>query len=242
MCCVCRITAVIAAALLFCVSPGLADNGPYRDDPRFLFFAGGDVWRSGGFVHGGLLWSPGGLSQEGFTLKFVAATGIYRYQSGALGNAAVTGGEEFGAVLPGWRFKWKGLDLTVFAGVAAQHDALFPDDVSAGLRGYNLGAAAGFDAWYEPTSASMIAANGFVSSIGKSYSARVAYGWRMFDRFYVGPEIQALGSDNYRQFRGGLHVTGYKTTRYEWSAAAGFSDDSDHRSGAYGRIGVLMRR
>ncbi len=63
-----------------------------------------------------------------------------------------------------------------------------------------------------------------------------------FDRFYLGPEAQMFASDGYRQLRFGAHVTGFKTEDAEWSAAAGWSDDSDHRTSLYVRFGVLTRR
>src|SRR5438270_11372472 len=37
---------------------------------RYLLFGGLDLWRNGGFLHGGVLWSPAGLGQ-GFTLKLL---------------------------------------------------------------------------------------------------------------------------------------------------------------------------
>ncbi len=64
------------------------------DGAQFLLFSGADLWRDGRFMHGGLLWSPGGLDREGFTLQAVISGGHYRYQSGALNNATVTGTEE----------------------------------------------------------------------------------------------------------------------------------------------------
>ena len=44
------------------------------------------------------------------------------------------------------------------------------------------------------------------------------------------------------QLRLGVHLTGFKFDDAEWSAAAGWSDDSDHRSSLYVRFGVLTRR
>ena len=46
----------------------------------------------------------------------------------------------------------------------------------------------------------------------------------------------------YRQLRVGAHVTALKTGLWEWSAAVGWSDDSDSRTGPYLRLGVLTRR
>jgi hypothetical protein len=74
-------------------------------------------------------------------------------------------------------------------------------------------------------------------------SGRLAYGWRAFGLFYIGPEIQGfMGDDSYQQMRAGLHFTGVKADAFEWSGAFGWADDSDGRDGFYGRIGVLVRR
>ena len=89
----------------------------------------------------------------------------------------------------------------------------------------------------------MLAADASVSTVGPSYNARLAAGWRAFDAFYLGPEVQAFGADdNYRQFRAGLHITGFRTEQFEWSVGAGWAIDTDDRSGAYGKIGVFTRR
>jgi hypothetical protein len=96
--------------------------------------------------------------------------------------------------------------------------------------------------WYEPTPLTMMAADVSATSIGPSYSARGAFGWRVFDRFYFGPEMTGFAfDDNYRQFRIGAHLTALKTGAFEWSAGAGWSRDSDDREGIYGRLGLLMR-
>jgi Cellulose biosynthesis protein BcsS len=90
--------------------------------------------------------------------------------------------------------------------------------------------------------ATVLAADGSISTIITSYSARIADGWRAFDRFCLGPEAQMFASDGYRQMRLGAHLTGFKTEDAEWAAAAGWSDDSDHRTSLYVRLGVLTRR
>ena len=69
-----------------------------------------------------------------------------------------------------------------------------------------------------------------------------ALGWRVFDKFFLGPELAAFASDNYRQYSVGIHATAFNTANFERTAAAGFASDNDHHGGAYGRIGVMMRR
>jgi hypothetical protein len=183
-----------------------------QDQARFLLFANTDLWRQGGFGQGGMLWAPTGLNRSGPVLKLMFGGGVYHYRSGALGNADVRGQQLAGAILPGWRFVLNQVTATVFLGVDFQQHRLTPDDLSAGLRGDYVGARMGFELGYQPSAATMVAADVSWSTVGPSYNARIAAGLRVLDTFYLGPEIQAFGADsNYRQFRAGLHVTGLRT-------------------------------
>jgi len=208
---------------------------------KILFFSGVDLWRHGAFTYGGTLWAPSGLDSDGIVFKLSAGAGTYRYLSGAL-NADVTGQTFSFSVLPGWRFKRGTFTVTAFAGLDLQRHELTPDDVMSSLRGTLAGARGGVEIWYEPAPATMVSADVSATSIGPSYSARGALGWRVFDRFYSGPEIAGFAfDDNYRQFRIGTHITALKTGAFEWSAGVGWSRDSDRREGVYGRLGLLMR-
>lgn len=117
-----------------------------------------------------------------------------------------------------------------------------PDDPSNRLRGNSIGIRTAVDLWYEPTATTMLAADASVSSILTNNSARLAFGWRAFDAFYVGPETKMFASEGYRQLRFGARITSLKTGNFEWSAAGGWAQDSDRRSSAYLRLGVLTRR
>jgi hypothetical protein len=231
-----------AAFVVWCLCVSAWPSWAGDDGARYLLFTGGDIWRNGAFTYGGLLWSPDGLDREGFTLKTVISGGRYRYNSGALGGAQVVGSEFVAQVLPGWRFKRDRLEVKVFAGLDLEDHRLVPDDPSSRLRGGSAGARAAVDIWYEPTPATMLAADASVSTIVTSYSARIAYSWRLLDRFYLGPEAQTFACEGYRQIRFGAHLTGFKTETAEWSVAAGWSDDSDHRTSLYLRFGVSARR
>lgn len=235
---------VLAAVLGVAAEPAPVVGEQAGDEgARFLFFAVSDLWRQGGFLHGGVIWSPAGLDRDGFALKVMTGGGEYRYQSGALGNAQVTGRMIAATILPGWRFRRDSLIVTVFVGLDYQDHRLSPNDPSAGLRGSYLGARTAIEAWYEPTPATMIAADASLSTIGPSYSARAAFGWKVLERFYIGPEIKGFAVDsNYRQFRAGMHVTGIKFGWSEWSAGIGWAIDSDQRNSVYGRLGVIARR
>lgn len=213
-----------------------------RENPSFLLFSGTDLWRHGAFVYGGVLWSPKGVDHAGFTFKALIGAGSYQYLSGALGNAEVTGDQIVGYALPGWRFRSGSTFLTLFAGLDVQQHKLRPDDPSNALRGTHAGFRAAAEFWMEPTAGTMLAADASVSTVGPSYSVRGAFGWKVFDKFYLGPEAQAFrGDDAYQQWRIGLHVTGLKAYDVEWSAALGYANDTDDRDGLYGRVGLLLR-
>lgn len=235
--------ATVAAAVLACcvgVSTGPVQAGD--DGARLLLFSGADLWRGGQFLYGGVLWSPSGVDRDGFTLKAMLSGGRYRYVSGALGNIPVTGSEEEAQLLPGWRFTHGALELKIYGGLDIRNDTTSPYDPGNRLHGLSVGARAAVDLWHEPTPATMLAANASLTSIDWDYSARLAYGWRLFDRAYVGPEAQTFACASYSQWRAGIHITGLKTGTWEWSAAGGWSTDSDSRSGGYIRLGLLTRR
>ena len=238
-----RAATVVAAALVVCcvclaAGPARAGDG----SGQFILFSGADLWRDGRFLYGGLLWSPGGLENEGFTLQVLGSGGIYRYRSGALADATVFGREAETQLLPGWRFKRGRLELKVFAGLDIKHDATSPYDPSNRLQGTSLGMRGAVNLWFEPTPSTMLSADASLTSIATGYTARLAYGWRLADWFYLGPEAQAFACLGYSQYRFGVHLTGMRTGDWEWSAAAGVATDSDRRASPYLRLGVLMRR
>ena len=224
--------------------------------PTVLYFAGADGWEHGAFLHTGFAWSPDGLYNSGLVFKLLLGGGIYSYQSGALGGAEVTGRQALAALLPGWRFKADGFEVTFYAGPDFQYHQFDPDDPGNPLRGFHVGARFAADLWWQPTPWWMAATNLSFSTIGYGYSARVATGVRLFDLAFVGPEAQilgcggyqsfhmgtwAFGCDNYWQWRAGAHVTALRTGAFEWTAAAGWVEDSDQRGGIYGRLGLLVR-
>jgi len=212
---------------------------------HILVFSGTDLWRQGAFAHDGLLWTPAGAGRDGIVLKAIGSTGSYRYRSGALGDVQVTGWTAGAAVMPGLHFTRHGVSVAAYAGVEMQWHRLSPFDPGNDLQGRHVGVRAAIDLWAEPTPQSMVAASVTLTTIGGAYAARVAAGWRVFDRFYLGPEAIAYGGPDHRQLRIGAHVTALQTRlfawRFEWQGGLGFAVDDDDNRGAYARLGVLWR-
>ncbi|HEY6383386.1 MAG TPA: cellulose biosynthesis protein BcsS [Pseudolabrys sp.] len=239
-------TAIAVATFVFCLGAvtGRARDGD-DEDARIMLFSGRDLWRHGGFVHGGFVFAPSGFDQDGLLLKLLFSGGIYRYRASDLGDRHVIGVGVLSQVLPGWRIKRGNAEFKVFFGPEFQKHYLSPDDPSNRLRGTSIGLRIAAELWHEPTLETMIAADVSLSSIAAANSARAAYGWRILNDLlggiYVGPETQYFGSQGYRSLRIGMHVTSMKAEDTEWSAATDWAWDSQARASPYVRINVLKR-
>jgi len=238
--------AVTAVAAFFYCCTGMPIGRAWADDDaRTILFSGRDLWRNGAFAYGGLVFAPGGLEDDGFLLKILLSGGLYRYDSQNL-SARVIGAELLAQALPGWRIKRGKAEFKFFMGPEIQRYRLWPDDSANRLRGNLFGLRTAAEMWYEPTATTMIAIDVSLSSIATTNSARVAYGWHVFEEMlggiYVGPEIQYFGAGSYRHLRLGAHVTSLKTDDIEWSAAVGWASDSARRTGSYVRLNLMKRQ
>lgn len=231
--------AVAVAGMLLSTIAGRAENAS-PNSPSFLLLGGSDLWRYGGFLYGGALWSPGGLNADGFTLELLVNGGRYSYNSDALA-AKIDGTMLSGAALPGFRVVRDTLTVSLFAGAAVQDYRLSPYDPGSRLHGLYAGAQVAADIWYQPMAKIMAAVNGSLLSIGPTGYLRGALGYRVFDAMFVGPETAMLWCANFQQLELGAHLTGLHVGGMEWSAGAGWSIDSDRRSGPYLRLGVSAK-
>jgi hypothetical protein len=241
----------VAAAVLVCggaraLAQALEPDTPQPDGlsggtkvDRVLLYAGLDIWRFGRGGYGGFYWAPDGLNNDGFITRLFVSRGVERYDAGSKRfNTDIVRA----APLAGWRLSQGTLELKVFAGPELENRTLMPDVPTATYRGTHIGARAAAELWWEPMPEMMLTSAFSASTNATSHSARAAAGWRLFDQIWVGPEISASRDEFSAQYRIGVHLTGFRLAPFEWSAAAGYVTDSFHRSGVYGRIGVLTRQ
>ncbi len=206
---------------------------------RVLLYAGFDIWRAGRSGYGGFYWAPDGLNNDGFMTRLFVSGGVERYDAGSRQfNTDIIRA----APLAGWRFSQDKLEFKVFAGPELENRVLTPDIPTAAYRGTHIGARFATELWWEPTPELMLTSAFSASTNATSHSARAATGVRVLERFWAGPEISASGDAFSQQYRIGAHLTGVRFDALEWSAAVGYVTDSYHRSGVYGRIGVLTRQ
>ncbi len=133
------------------------------------------------------------------------------------------------------------LTVGLFAGPVVQDYRLSPYDPGSRLHGLYVGAQLATDVWYQPTATIMAALNGSLVSIGPTGYLRGALGYHVFDAALVGPETAMLWCADFRQLEVGAHLTGLHVGLSEWSAGAGWSMDSDRRSGPYLRLGLSAK-
>jgi hypothetical protein len=240
----------VAGAVLACSNRALAQAlEPDTPQPsglsggtkveRVLLYAGFDIWRYGHAAYGGFYWAPDGLNNDGFITRLFVSGGVERYDAGSKRfNTDIVRA----APLVGWRLSQGPLELKVFAGPELENRVLTPDIPTAEFRGTRIGARVAAELWWEPMPEMMLTSAFSASTNATSHSARGAAGWRVLDRFWAGPEISASSDDFSQQVRIGAHLTGFRLDALEWSVAAGYVQDSFHRSGIYGRIGVLTRQ
>jgi hypothetical protein len=204
---------------------------------RMLYFSGVEMQRWSLAAYAGAQWAPARIDREGFILRMVMSDSIERY---------VTRAHHYdtqilrGATMPGYKWSRDKFELQILAGVGIEVDGKLTDRSAAAWR-VKLGAQVAADLWWEPSRAWMLQTSFAATTIDNGFSTRAAAGWRLFDRFWIGPELAASQDYFSRQYRLGAHLTGLRTDEYEWSVAAGQVWDSYQREGIYGRISVVVR-
>lgn len=240
----------VAAAVLTCGSRALAQALDPESPPsdrlsggtrveRVLLYGGFDIWRYGRAGYGGFYWAPDGLNKDGFIARLFVSRGVERYDGGSSrSNTTIIRA----APLAGWRVSQGTFELKAFAGPELENRTPTPDVPATPYRGTHIGARVAAELWWEPKPEMMLTSAFSGSTNANSHSARAAAGWRVVEQFWAGPEISASSDAFSQQVRIGAHLTGFKLDALEWSVAAGYVTDSYHRSGWYGRIGVLTRQ
>ena len=204
---------------------------------RLIYFAGFDIWRYGLGGYTGFQWAPDGIYKDGFILRASLSDNIERF---ATRTHRYTTEIARGSLMAGLKFSGNQADIQFLAGYELQADFQLVDGRLAKPRA-RLGTRFTTDIWWEPTPRLMLQASLSGTTIDNAISMRAAAGWRLFDQFWIGPEASRSSDWFSKQTRVGAHLTGLRTSHYEWSIAAGHIEDSYHRDGLYARIGVLLR-
>lgn len=204
---------------------------------RLIYFAGFDLWRNGLGGYAGFQWAPNGIYKDGFILRAQLSDNIDRYTTPT--QRYVTEIAR-GSLMAGLRFSGNRADVQFLAGYELQADFLLVNGRLATPRA-RFGTRFTTDLWWEPTTLLMLQGSLSGSTIDDAVSARVAGGWRLLDRFWIGPEASRSKDHYSQQTRIGAHLTGLRSGDYEWTIAAGHIADDFQRDGVYARIALLLR-
>ena len=108
-----------------------------------------------------------------------------------------------------------------------------PDGVTPATRSTKVGLQVAADAYYTPTDQIMMSSNLSFSTYKLSYYMRSKIGYAVAEDLYIGPEVGALGSRDYQQYRVGAHISGVKLGALSFGLAGGFALDRKNGNGAY---------
>ena len=138
----------------------------------------------------------------------------------------MTGRQFTGFAMAGYRFVRDKLFVTVFAGVDTQYHGSRHTIPTNSLRGTSHRHPRCDRTLVRARCADDVGGRRFGDQRRTElFGARRIRLARLFDAFYVGPEVAGFaGGDTYKQCRAGIHVTGFRTGTIEWSLAGRLGD------------------
>lgn len=179
----------------------------------------------------------GGLAGSGFRL--LVKTGVSREQTRRRPPHGTTYKAEAQSML-GYEWRIGGTFFALYAGSDTETEQRVGPFCSCVATRYGLRLQA--DLWTTPAEGMMLQAGGYASTLDGRLWARVATGWRMPARFYLGPELEAYRERDYNKLRLGLHLTGLRLLGVEWRLSGGWQKTSDRPSEVYGTLGLHWLR
>lgn len=179
----------------------------------------------------------GGLAGSGFRLFLKA--GASREETHRRPPHGTTDKAEVQSML-GYEWRIGSTFFALYAGSDAESEQRIGPFCSCVSTRY--GARIQADLWMTPAEGMMLQAGGYASTLDGRLWGRLATGWRMPARFYLGPEIEAYRERDYSKLRLGLHLTGLRLFGVEWRLSGGWQKTSDRPSEMYGTLGLHWLR
>ena len=178
-----------------------------------------------------------GLAGSGFRL--LLKTGASREETRRRPPHGTTYKTEAQSML-GYEWRIGSTFFALYAGPDTETEQRIGPFCSCALTRY--GARLQADLWTTPAEGTMLQAGGYASTLDGRFWGRVATGWWMPARFYVGPELEAYRDRGYSKLRLGLHLTGLRLFGVEWRVSGGWQRTSERPSEAYGTLGLHWLR
>ncbi|MDP4023015.1 cellulose biosynthesis protein BcsS [Methylobacterium sp. NEAU 140] len=123
--------------------------------------------------------------------------------------------------------------LSGFVGLNVRRDETSHFDPSVSAARTEVGVKTALDFYARPTALTMVHATGSYATTFNAYYGRLRFGFASFAGGYLGPELTALGDDNYRQWRAGAHLSGMQFGALQFGVSAGYVHDHVRKGGVY---------
>ena len=96
--------------------------------------------------------------------------------------------------------------------------------------------------WSHPTDDTLLAATLVAGTARSHLWGRTAFGYRVWNNVFVGPEASVSMTETYREWRLGAHITGLQLGRFTFGFSGGWrrEEDSRHR-GLYLNLSGYIR-
>lgn len=223
-------------ALVMCAGPAMAEEAtapsPARDDSlRTVIFGGIDggasTFASAGFKR--TLVGP--LDRDGPAVLASVGYGAYFERRPAPGEARPLHQTAVGAALGGyqWMLPWGAVGAFIGPEVAYETVRGRPD-----REGPRLGLRGQAELWAHPTADTLVTGTAILGSARSDLWARVALGYRVWDKVFAGPEVAAYATSTYRKEQFGVHLTGFEVSGVALRLSSGWQRESeDRRAGPY---------
>lgn len=179
------------------------------------------------------------LNSDGWLVRVRGGAGHYDYNR----TATLSQGVDFqvGEIMIGYQWFNGATRFSAYLGGNVEHHA--NNDPTATIAGTKAGIKGQLELYAPLTDRAYFLALGNLSSAYTSYFAMAKVGYRVFDRFSIGPEIAALGNTRYDAVRAGPFVAFDLTPSAQLILSGGYSWDTSRttlndNSGGYGTIHI----
>lgn len=195
------------------------------------------------FTYLGAAWAPfGSIEKSGLRLRILGGKGAYSYSGGlASGGMLVPttfeGKNGLAEVMLGYFFRLDPVYLKVYAGASWEQHLISPTDPQNDVSGDAFDAKGQIELWLNLGKKGFLSADASYASAFGSYNAMLKVGYEVYPDISLGPELGALGNDQYDGMRLGTFVRLKNIYgKGEISVSGGVTGDYEESDALYGTL------
>lgn len=200
--------------------------------PHYVLFGSLDVNKNAFLTFGFKKALTGSLYQSGPVVLGSVGFGADTYSQFVEQNALIS---VKSAMLVGYQTVIPQGVISVFIGPEYERQQRLSGENTQDFMGVRVQS----EAWIHPSTDTLINSTFIFGSARGDLWSRTGIGLKMLDIVYVGPEIVTYIADDFREYRVGAHVTGFKFGDLNFRLSAGFQK-AQREQGPYGSLVVYQ--